>query len=336
MTWGVEQGRWEVASRVLGRVRGGRPGPTLIAVGGLHGNETAGIFALQRVLAALWSREAHLSGELVALRGNRRALAQNRRFLSRDLNRLWTPEGVEAVREAHARSRRGGGIDAGEEDEQAELLQVLEDTVARARGEVLFLDLHTTSGPGPPFTTVADARLSGAFARAIPAPLILGLGAVLTGTLNAFVTSLGIPSVVFEGGQHRSPGSIASSEAAVWLGLAAAGVLRQASFPEVRRGSNLLRGTTAGLPPILEMRYRHPVRPDDGFRMLPGFKSFQTVSAGEILARDRHGTVRSPTPGRLLLPLYQSQGEDGFFLVREVVGPTLPSGPPRASTTGKS
>jgi succinylglutamate desuccinylase len=335
MTWGVRKGRWEDASRVLGRVRGGRPGPTLIAVAGLHGNETAGIFALQRVLAALWSREAHLSGELVALRGNRRALAQNRRFLVRDLNRLWTPEGVEGVREVDVRGRRGGGLDTGEEDEQAELLQTLEETVAGARGEVLFLDLHTTSGPGPPFTTLADAAISGAFARAIPAPLILGLGAVLTGTLSAFVSSLGIPSVVFEGGQHRSPGSIASSEAAVWLGLAGAGVLRRGSFPEVGEALNRLKKAAAGLPPILEMQYRHPVEPDDGFRMLPGFNSFQAVSAGEILARDRHGAVRSPTQGRLLLPLYQSQGEDGFFLVREV-GPTLPSGPPGDSTTGRS
>jgi predicted deacylase len=335
MTWGVEKGRWAAAGRVLGRLRGGRPGPTLIAVGGIHGNETAGIFALQRVLAALWSREAHLSGELVALRGNRRALAQNRRFLSRDLNRLWTPEGVEAVREADARGRRGGGIDSGEEDEQAEFLHVLEETVADARGKALFLDLHTTSGPGPPFTTVADATLSEAFARAIPAPLILGLGTVLTGTLNAFVSSLGIPSVVFEGGQHRSPGSIASSEAAIWLGLAGAGVLREGAFPEVGEAWNRLKKAAAGLPPILEMRYRHPVKPDDGFRMLPGFESFQAVAAGEILARDRHGAVRSPTPGRLLLPLYQSQGEDGFFLVREV-GPTLPSGLSGDSTTGKS
>jgi predicted deacylase len=318
MPWGVTEGIWEGTSRVLGRVRGPRPGPTLVVVGGLHGNETAGIIALQRILAALWSREAHLSGELLALRGNRRALARNRRFLRRDLNRLWTPERIEEVRRAGGRRRSDGGAGTGEEAEQLELLLALENATACARGEVFFLDLHTTSGPGAPFTTVTDSALNQAFAGSIPVPLILGLEEVLTGTLTAYVTSLGLPAVVFEGGQHGSPGAIASSEAAIWLGLACAGVLREASFPEVSRSWKRLRARTRGLPSALEMRYRHPVRPEDEFRMLPGFSSFQAVSAGEVLAQDRRGTVLSPAEARLLLPLYQSQGEDGFFLVREV------------------
>ena len=36
--------------RVLGRVRGARSGPTLLCVGGMHGNEPAGVYALQSVL----------------------------------------------------------------------------------------------------------------------------------------------------------------------------------------------------------------------------------------------------------------------------------------------
>lgn len=316
-TRGVREGRWEDTGRILGRIRGSRPGPTLIVVGGLHGNEPAGVVALQRVLAALWSREAHLAGDLVALRGNRRALAQGRRFVHRDLNRLWTREGVDGRRNAGARRRGEGGGRGGEEEEQAELLQILEESIANARGEVFFLDLHTTSGPGAPFTTVADAPRSNAFASSIPAPLVLGLGEVLTGTLDAYVSSLDVPSVVFEGGRHGSPGSIASSEAAVWLGLAGAGIVREGAFPEVGAARTLLRRRTLGLPPVLEMRYRHPVEPEDGFEMLPGFRSFQRVSEGEVLARDRRGPVLSPSSGRLLLPLYQPQGEDGFFLVRE-------------------
>jgi hypothetical protein len=37
-----------------------------------------------------------------------------------------------------------------------------------------------------------------------------------------------------------------------------------------------------------------------------------------LLARDRHGDIRAPEAGLMLMPLYQSQGTDGFFLVREV------------------
>jgi succinylglutamate desuccinylase len=55
--------------------------------------------------------------------------------------------------------------------------------------------------------------------------------------------------------------------------------------------------------------------------MEPGFRNFQSVSAGKLLARDHHGEVRAPLSGILLLPLYQAQGEDGFFLIREVTPP---------------
>lgn len=36
---------------VLGCLRGARPGPTLVCIGGIHGNEPAGVQALRRVLA---------------------------------------------------------------------------------------------------------------------------------------------------------------------------------------------------------------------------------------------------------------------------------------------
>jgi len=52
---GVE-GMPRMVSRILGRVTGPASGPTLVALGGLHGNETAGIVSLERVLAALAGR----------------------------------------------------------------------------------------------------------------------------------------------------------------------------------------------------------------------------------------------------------------------------------------
>ncbi len=41
------------------------------------------------------------------------------------------------------------------------------------------------------------------------------------------------------------------------------------------------------------------------------------MAKGQTVAKDREGEVSSPEAGRLLLPLYQAEGEDGFFLVRE-------------------
>jgi succinylglutamate desuccinylase len=65
------------------------------------------------------------------------------------------------------------------------------------------------------------------------------------------------------------------------------------------------------------MRYRHAITAADLFRMKPGFRNFQPVTRGQVVAEDARGEVRMPGSGRILMPLYQEQGEEGFFLVRE-------------------
>ena len=52
--------------------------------------------------------------------------------------------------------------------------------------------------------------------------------------------------------------------------------------------------------------------------MEPGFTNFQSVRRGKVLARDRTGEIKASETGLILMPLYQTLGNDGFFLVREV------------------
>ena len=52
--------------------------------------------------------------------------------------------------------------------------------------------------------------------------------------------------------------------------------------------------------------------------MDPGFTNFQSVRRGKVLARDRTGEIKASETGLILMPLYQTLGNDGFFLVREV------------------
>jgi hypothetical protein len=86
----------------------------------------------------------------------------------------------------------------------------------------------------------------------------------------------------------------------------------------VAAARRLLAAGASGLPRVTEVVYRHPVAAGDGFAMAPGFLGFDPVRAGQAVARDRGGPVTTPRRGRLLMPLYQSQGEDGYFLVRAV------------------
>jgi succinylglutamate desuccinylase len=80
----------------------------------------------------------------------------------------------------------------------------------------------------------------------------------------------------------------------------------------------MLRDAVGKLPPVLEVRHRHEIRDEDRFTMRPGYSNFQPVSVDELLATDVAGEIRAPERGRVLLPLYQGLGNDGFFIVRDV------------------
>jgi len=297
--------------RVLGRVRGATAGPTLLCVGGLHGNEPAGVLALRRVLAALGPRAPLMRGDFVALAGNRTALALGRRFVDRDLNRAWTDERIARLRDS------GPAVHAVEDREQLELLDAIEAVVEEARGPVYVIDLHTTSGFGGPFTTFGDTLPNRSLAVHVPVPMILGMEELLDGTLLAYLGKHGLVGVAYESGQHDEPRAVDRGEAGIWLAVATVGLVEESRLPEASAGWKLLARDTAHVPRAMEMVYRHDVGPLDGFVMDPGYGNFAPVKAGQAVATDVHGRVRVDRDARLLMPLYQKQGEEGFFLITE-------------------
>jgi succinylglutamate desuccinylase len=297
--------------RVLGCLRGPEPGPTLVCVGTLHGNEPAGSLALKRVFAKLQQRGGLRSGEFVGLMGNRAALAEGKRFLGTDLNRHWSAARIHA-------SRAGELADSSvpEDRELDELRKTLFATFSRARDTVHLLDLHTTSGLGAAFVVMSDTLRNRRFALKFPVPIIVGLEEEIEGTLTEYVGCLGHVTMAFEGGQHQDPAAVDLCEAAVWTALVTSGLLQPEEVPELEGSLQLLRRTAEGLPRVFEIRFRHPVQAGDGFRMEPGFKNFQPIEKGQLLARDDEREYYALEDGRILMPLYQKLGDDGYFEVR--------------------
>jgi succinylglutamate desuccinylase len=314
----VPEGGWQ---RVVGRHRGDRPGPKLICLAGIHGNEPAGVHALRRVFAALASRGMPFSGELVGLAGNLEALQTGARYLERDMNRMWTDELVARALQPPevGTAAPGPGSGRGAEWQQvAELHTILAEEVKHECGEVHLLDLHTSSADGVPFVCLGDTLRNRRFARAFPVPVLLGLEEQLDGALLEYLNDRGVITVGFEAGQHGAMHSIDRHEAGIWIGLASAGCFPGPVPEQVARSRRLLSAARGGLPKVLEILHRHALRPRDGFQMHPGFENFTPVRSGEILAEDRGGLIRAPRDGRIMLPLYQGKGDDGFFLARRV------------------
>lgn len=302
--------------RVLGTWGGDAPGPLVIGIGGMHGNEPAGVLALQRALETLRSSRTPFRGRFVGLSGNRAALARGRRYIHQDLNRLWSAERVRRLRNGR------NSVEANSEtEEQRELLEALEAQLAQRRGPVVCLDLHTTSAAGTPFVVIGDTLLNRRFAFGLGAPVVLGLEERLESTILNHLGERGYVAVGFEGGQHDSPSALTIHLAAIRSVLATAGCVRAGDFraPDHGReasGEEASAGRAA--PQVVEIRDHHVIREGDDFVMEPGFTNFQPVERGQALARDRRGPILARESGQILMPLYQEQGTDGFFLVRQV------------------
>lgn len=297
---------------LIASIRGSLSGPTLLILGGIHGNEPAGVLAANRVLLRIQERSADLRGEVVLLRGNTRALERKVRYLDGDLNRQWTADNVR---------NRGAGKDAlpemSELLEQGELLVAIREAASRARGDVYFLDLHTTSAQGEPFATVGDTLRNRRFALKFPVTIVLGLEEQIDGTLLEYLNNLGVITIGFEAGQHEAITSIDHHEAVIWNATVATGNFRREHLAVFDHCRSLLKRVSGGRR-VVEVRHRHAIAPEDGFEMEPGFENFQPVRRGQVLARDRMGEITARETGLILLPLYQKLGDDGFFLGREV------------------
>ena len=300
-------------TRVIGRMDGPTPGPVLVCVAGLHGNEPAGVEALIRVLDTLTVEGYRIEGTFVALRGNQAALAEHVRFIDTDLNRHWTRERLGRV----ALDREPDPT-VSEDADLLELHDLIGDILDQATGESYLIDLHTTSGLSAPFTNIGDTLRNRRFAMQLPLPLVMGLEEHVEGTMLEFFNDRGHVTLGIEGGRHEDESSVDRIEAAVWLALEAAGMVSDPRAAErLADARTALARLTRHLPRVLEVRHRHFVGPNDRFDMRPGYASFQKVTANEHVADDESGPVTAAETGLMLMPLFQSAGDDGFFITRE-------------------
>lgn len=300
--------------RLIGTYGGTLPGRNIVLIAGMHGNEPEGIIACRRVLDRLENEGLPLHGKLTAVMGNRNALGAGKRFIDVDLNRLWDDRSLENI--------LSKGPDESFNNEEHELpgLFRLFETLATEPRNSLVIDLHTTSSPGSPFTVVAPDISNYNLAAALYAPVVIGLVNKLGSTCLSYLMKRGIPAIAFEGGKQGTEAAIQAIEAAIWLSLVHEKSLESGDVPHILSAINRLKEAAQGLPPFVKVVYRHAIKPGDEFNMNVGYNNFKKIRNKEYLARDLSGNIPSPCDGWILMPLYQSQGEDGFFIVQETQG----------------
>lgn len=314
----------ETIEREVGRHVGARAGASLVVVAGIHGNEPAGVEAARRVFARLGDRAAgraiDVDGEVVVFAGNVAGLNAGVRYFDRDLNRGWSAARIAAVRAVDVDTLKN------EDREQRQLIDAIDGAVARARGDVVLADLHTSSAPGIPFVLFGKTDEQRDFVRAFPIPVISGIVDKVEGVLSEFIcgrvpqdTRTRATKTTFsvEGGQHDDAASRDALEAVLWLSMARARMI-DPGLVEVTRSHAVLEQMRGDLPKMVDVVSRHAITPDDEFQMERGFMNVARIGKGQLLAHDKRGEVRAEEDGVVVLPLYQKLGNDGFFWGKEV------------------
>lgn len=298
----------ELASRrIIGSYTAGAPGPLVIAMGGIHGNEPSGVIAIDAVIRKLSDGGAPLTGTVLGLVGNQRGLLAGSRYIDEDLNRCFRDE---RLHEADSGNKATS--------EQRELLEITELIAERTQGfeDVCFVDCHTTSSVTVPYISVNAHAPSLRLMRNFPLHSVIGLEQSIPGCFGEYCNKLDYRGFTVEAGQHDEYASIENHEAILWLLLVYCGLLRMEDIEGFDHcQQTLARHTVDGVRRFrLAAHYR--ISPGEQFVMRAGFVNFHPIRKHEVLADNRFGSIVSPCDGRILMPLYQQQGNDGFFILQ--------------------
>jgi len=293
--------------RIIGEYDSGKKGPLLFVTGGIHGNEPSGIIALQKVFEILEKEKPNISGKIVGVSGNREALLNGVRYIDEDLNRTWTVKNIAS-----------GIEDSNEKKEMFEIIDVLKKYPENDFTKRFFLDCHTTSAASEPYISVQEVNDNDEWAHKFPTYIIRGFSDIVLGCIDHYESRIGLTGFVFEGGQHDSKISEKNHEGMIWLALQNACELNLDSLKTYPEPAKMLEEKRKDRK-TFEIKYRHGLSDDDNFKMEPGYSNFQKIKKGELLAKQNGKEIRSEWNAYIFMPLYQSQGNDGFFVVEEVV-----------------
>jgi len=293
-------------NRTIGKVKGKTKGATVVFFAGIHGNEKAGVKALQYVFKRINTN--HVKGTIYGISGNIKALKTNQRFIDEDLNRLWTPSQIETIRNKTVLNN--------EEQEAFELFNELQDIFNKENGPFYFIDFHTTSSVSLPFITINDALINRKFSKLFPVPIVLGIEEFLEGPLLCYVNQLGYVSLGFEAGQHELKTSTTNCIAFAFLTLAYIGIINEKDILGFEDYYKTLKNNAEQIEDVFEVVYQYKIKPNQDFKMLIGFKSFQNIKKGVPLAVSNNKQIISAHNAQIFMPLYQSKGDDGFFVIK--------------------
>ena len=269
------------------------PGPRVLLLGGVHGDEKAGVLALERLAAEFASGRLSLArGQLtIAPRVNAEAVARGVHFVDENLNRIVRPRAAPATREQ--------GL-------AAELIPLIDAADA-------VLDLHGAPAPTAPFVFLDDESVPvRGWAEALGADYLLtGWPALFAGsdtvTTTEYAQSRGKRALTVEAGRNDDPAAAEFAFDAARRAIAHFGLIVGAP----RR------------PKPKALRLTAVVRRERGGKFARPWKNFDPVAKGEVIARRDDGAeLTAPEDAAIVMPFEASEpGGEWYYLAVPVALP---------------
>ncbi len=292
--------------RVIGTYTSNKKGPLLFITAAVHGNEPSGVRALEKIFKTLNTEQPLIEGTFVGIIANKTALNNKVRYIDEDLNRTWTSHNIQ-----------NNVTDSTEKKEMFEVIRILETLNEKEHTNRYFIDCHTTSSDSLPYISVQEVGDNDTWAHQFPIHIIRGFSDIVQGTTDGYLSSKGLTGFTLEAGQHNSVESEAHHEGIIWIALEKACNL---NFDDLLDTPDAVLKTRKGTPPqkTFKILHRFGLKEDDDFKMQEGFENFQPIKKGEHLANLNGKNINSVWDACIFMPLYQSQGNDGFFVIEEV------------------
>jgi len=266
----------------------GVDGFNLLVFGGIHGNEHSGVKAILKFIDLLNNNEISiLKGKVTFAFGNLEALKVNKRYLDKDMNRMFVDDNFEQFKDL-------------KEYKRVEFLKSL------FKGNHAFLDLHSATNPTEDFL-LAEAHSLDIAKNLSPSFVVSGWEnfASVTGDTETYAASIGLKSMTYESGQHDDLKSIENSFNMICKFLANFGVIK----------FNFNKSD-----PICLNLFEIFIKTSDSQILAKDFSNFSFVKKNELIINGDQ-PIYAPVDGYLVFPVDPSKikiGEEICFIANTV------------------
>lgn len=265
-------------------IKSNQPGPTVVILGGVHGNETCGVEAL-KILQNLTIAK----GNLILIYGNPKAIEQNVRCVEQNLNRMFCDD-----------ARLTPELKASYEYQRSREIMPYLDTADYS------LDLHASFTPGSePFIICESNALS--LVQYLPQNRVCyGFTRLEPGGTDGYMNEQGKVGVCVECGYLGNPKSTQSAIQSAQLFLQALGMLSSA---------NLVANQKQYCVEAYELYYTKT----DCFKLARTFQDFEPIKVDETIGYDGDVAIVSQVDQMILFARERSAvGAEAFLLVKKL------------------